>query len=430
MHSVKKVLQILVLSACGTAVAWWLFADTVRHHLGRSDHLRISFWGGYHEYEMWKEILAAFEERYPGIQVKPEYITDRYDAKIQQQLVSDSAPDVFVFQDEPFPPFCASEKFQDLSDYVNRSGDGIDLDRYWPTAVESFLWEGRPYGIPIWGGDNLIFYNKEAFRRAGVAYPDDETWTFDDFAEICRKLTLDLDGDGRTDQFGISLPGWIYYLPWIWGHGARILDARKRWAFTGPEAVASLQYYYDLCYRWKVSPSPWEMTIGRDVAFLTGRVAMFCSGPWSMPFLNETALDYDVAHIPIGPAGRHTRVTWDALVMFSGSKRKEDAWKLIRFATSMEGAKIVSRYQRSVPALRAAGDEFVKHNPRVSARKFVEAFEYARMQPISMHWQMMNREMAPDWERFVYGQQSPEETVASLAEVMAKLFPDGLGAVQ
>ena len=173
-----------------------------------------------------------------------------------------------------------------------------------------------------------------------------------------------------------------------------------------------------------------EMTIGQNVAFLTERVAMFCSGPWSMPFLNETDLDYDVAHVPIGPAGRHTRVTWDCLVMFAGSKRKEEAWKLIRFATSSEGERIVAGYQRSVPALRAAADEFVRHNPRVTARRFVEAFDYARMQPISMRWQTMNREMASFWERFAFGDLSPQDTVEVMSDHMADVFPDGFGAVR
>ena len=37
------------------AVAWWLFADTVRHHgIGRGA-LRISYWGDYVPYLMWQE---------------------------------------------------------------------------------------------------------------------------------------------------------------------------------------------------------------------------------------------------------------------------------------------------------------------------------------------------------------------------------------
>ena len=168
--------------------------------------------------------------------------------------------------------------------------------------------------------------------------------------------------------------------------------------------------------------------MGAGVGFFTGRVAMYSSGPWAMPFLNETALDYDVAHVPIGPGGRHTRVTWDCLVMFAGSKRKEEAWKLIRFATSLDGERVVAGYQRSVPALRAAADEFVRHNPRVTARRFIEAFEYARMQPISMKWQTMNREMAPYWERFAFGDLSPVDTVAEMTDHMTRTFPDGFGA--
>ena len=116
--------------------------------------------------------------------------------------------------------------------------------------------------------------------------------------------------------------------------------------------------------------------------------------------------------------------------MFSDSKRKEEAWRLIRFATSGTGERIVARYQRSVPALRSVADEFVRHNPRVSARKFVEAFEYTRMQQISMRWQTMNREIKPEWDQFAFGQKTAAETVESLAAVMFDRFPNGLGAVR
>ena len=55
-----------------------------------------------------------------------------------------------------------------------------------------------------------------------------------------------------------------------------------------------------------------------DTAFFTGRIAMCISGPWLQPFLKTTTLreDYRIIHAPRGPAGRATRVTWDALCIY------------------------------------------------------------------------------------------------------------------
>ena len=53
---------------------------------------------------MWREIIAAFGQVRPDIRVHHEYVVAmRYETKIQQQLVAGNAPDVFLFQDEPFP---------------------------------------------------------------------------------------------------------------------------------------------------------------------------------------------------------------------------------------------------------------------------------------------------------------------------------------
>jgi len=423
-----RLIRVFLITLVAGSVSWWLFSDTYRRYAGVSPELRLSHWGSYQEFEMWQEIIAGFEKKYPDIHVKQEYITDRYEAKIQQLLVADAAPDVILFQDEPMPQFARAGKFEALDPWLKTPGLELNLERdYWDTSVISFAYEGKQYGVPIWGGDNLIFYNKDAFDRAGVPYPKDD-WTFEDFLATTKKLTCDFDGDGRIDQFALLLPGWIYFLPWMWGYGAAVLDpSHKHWALFGPEAERALQFYRDLRFKYRVSPTLAELgQMGQNVGFLTGRVAMFTSGPWAMPFLNETKMRYDVAHFPRGPKGRHTRVTWDSLVMFSHSRKKDQAWKFIHYVASLEAQRIVAKYQRSVPALKAAKDAFIQGNPRVSAHKFIEALKYARMQPISIYWGQMTRVISSEFEALGLGSQDAKSTIASFLsnrELMSLLPP-------
>ena len=155
--------------------------------------------------------------------------------------------------------------------------------------------------------------------------------------------------------------------------------------------------------------------MGGNVSFMTGAVAMFVSGPWAMPPLNEAGVDYDVAHIPSGPGGHGTRVTWDALVLFSGSKKKAWAWRFIHFATSRPAQEIVARFQRSVPALKAASEAFVKANPKVRAQRFIDAFDYARIQPISRHWRLMGREISSEIDQMLDNKQSAKQALRRIA---------------
>ncbi len=400
MRFARRAMWMVVAVGAG----WWLFADTVRYHWAgqRDDRLiRFSHWGTYQEYQMWRQIVAAFEKAEPRIHVRQEYVVAvRYQTKIQQQLVAGDAPDVFLFQDEPFPNF-APKGFAVLDDFLQR--DGIDLRRdYFDSAVESFMIDGRLRGMPLWGGDNLIYCNKRCFDRAAtvrgrpVPLPSDD-WTLDDFVRIARDLTIDEDGDGRIDQFGFGMPTWLYGLPLMWAQGMHVLDpTRTRWAMTGPEAQRAWGFYQDLRFKYHVCPTAVEQgEMNTDTAFFTGRVAMVSNGPWIHPMLRGTGLkdDYVIVHMPRGPAGRVTRVTWDGLVINEGSspRRKEAAWKFVRFVCGPAGQAIIARYQRLVPALRQGARVFVECDSGEGSRKFVEALEYARLQPISRHWNVMDR---------------------------------------
>ncbi len=413
-------LRIVVALLATAAVGYWLFADTARYHLTTETDapLRLSFWGSYQEYEMWKRILADFRELHPDIPVRIEFIPTRYEDKIRQLLVADAAPDVMLFQDEPMPGFLRSEKFEDLTPWLDTPGYEVDLDAYWPTAVESFVRDEpdrspsrRVYGIPVWGGCNLLFYSKPGFARAkvrvgenpdgrGIVEHDDGWWTVDDrhwtveqWERVAERLTRDFDGDGRLDQYGMHQPHTLYWLPWHWALGASILDAsRTHTTFYGPETEASLALLQRLRFGDPpISPMPAELSgMNAGVGFYTGLICMVCTGPWEMPFLNATDIEYDLLHTPRGPGGRATRITWDCLMMFRGSKRKLDAWKLIHFASSMRGQREVAATQRSIPARREAASLFIEGNPTVNAAKFIEAAaDYARMQPITEHWQLM-----------------------------------------
>jgi multiple sugar transport system substrate-binding protein len=430
-----RAVHVVVVLGLAAAAGYWLLGDTFGKYAPSAGArpLRVSFWGPFEEFRMWKEMLANFRRRHPDVPVRMEYFPSRYDQKIQQLMVAADAPDVILYQDEPFPNIIERDaargiepKFADLTELAARRGERLTreglLETFWATSVEAFgRWEGEgagrawhQYGLPVWGGCNLFYYNKACFRRAGirlarlpgpkglVADPnggwllDDEQWDLDEFVEACKLLRRDADGDGRVDQFGLSLGSALYWLPLHYACGADILNEdRTRTAFLGPAVEKSLTLWQDVVFKYHVSPRAAELgQMGEGVGFLTGRVAMFCSGPWGMPFLNEAQLDYDVLHVPRNAQTRRraTRITWDCVAVAAGSPKKDDAWLLVRHLTSMESMKVVANVQRSIPARKEAQDYFVQVNPKVTVRKFVEAAgAYARTQPITRHWSIMER---------------------------------------
>jgi multiple sugar transport system substrate-binding protein len=334
----RRAAKVMLGVLAAVAAAWWLFYLTPSRGAQRADTIRFGFWGDYQEYEMWKRVVAAFERDNPGIRVRLEHVPGRgseYTRKLTAWMASDTSPEVMLLQDEPFPRYMLRSEgprpvLTDLTALLAGQDDTAPPIRaadYWPTAWESFGrheadgW--RQYGLPVFGGNNLIFYNRDCFRRAGVPLPEesglDEAWTVEQFVELARALTL-RERVGRTErtvQWGFNRPfGWLYWLPFIYACDADVLnESRTEFIFTDDGARRALTLWGELYTRHAAVPAGGELgPRGENVAFLTGRVAMVVNGPWAMPFFNEAGIDYGVMLPPRSPTGqRGTRITWDCV---------------------------------------------------------------------------------------------------------------------
>jgi len=423
--------KLFVAGALASAVAWWLFADTARHYTGMSgaQELRISFRGSYLEYQMWTELLESFRNAHPEIPIKAEYIAGvSYEQKMQQLLVADAAPDIMITDLEPFPAMLQSDQFEDLMPYLDTPGAEVDLQSLWPVSVKGYTVErnGRKamYAVPVWGGCMLICFNRESFSRSNIRLGetgtaaalapaadgdgwilDDTRWTNDDLVRVAKLLTIDEDADGRIDQFGLVHPGYFYWLPWVWSAGADVIDATGQYTtFYGTDLERAFQMWQDLVYVHGVSPGNGQLPGGSYVGFMSRRVAMIIEGPWMMPFLNDTRMKYGFLHMPrdTRTGNRSTRVTWDGLLIYKQSRRKEDAWRFIHHVLSPDCQRIVARYQRSVPALREALDAFQGRDPEVGAHKFVEAIaEYGRPGVLTRYWYELERNLTPACDEMI-----------------------------
>jgi len=171
---------------------------------------------------MWQRMLADFEAKHPAIDVKMEFLPGaRYAEVIQRQLVAGNAPDVILFPDEPYPKYVAAGAFEDLTPYLlGHYGVATPAElktqlhgEYWPTSIDSFgrgeeseagepQW--RQYGMPVWGGCNLYYYNRENFQRAKV-----RVTTLSDVGEIewvgLRNYVGELDAQGDVVHIGAAV---------------------------------------------------------------------------------------------------------------------------------------------------------------------------------------------------------------------------------
>jgi multiple sugar transport system substrate-binding protein len=220
--------------------------------------------------------------------------------------------------------------------------DNFDLGVFWPQAVEGSRYQGTLYGLPRDMSNVILYYNKDLFDAAGVAYPDQD-WTWDDFLAAAQQLTIDKDGDGKTDQWGFGLNNIVWvWAGFVWGNGGEILSPdRTECLLEQPEAVEALNFYYGLQTEHGVSPLPGDLPeqANAQVWFQSQSVAMGLAGPWFRPVLVnlENPFNWDVAYPPKSPKGERGSVVYtDQWAMWSGTQVADQTWELMKFLTSQE----------------------------------------------------------------------------------------------
>src|SRR5690625_3562425 len=144
--------------------------------------------------------IDEFEEENPHITVELEPIT--YDVAYQRMLTAEKSGDIpNVFNNiEAMVAFLhAKGAIVPVNDVIDDLG-GTDefMEKYldWVSSDDSI------YDVPDWGLHQGIWYRKDLFEEKGIEIP--RSW--EELAEAAKKLTIDENGDGKIDVYGMVIP--------------------------------------------------------------------------------------------------------------------------------------------------------------------------------------------------------------------------------
>ena len=306
--------------------------------------LTVSFTTGVDERYALEKVCKEFEALHPGIRVKQLYVAGgNYYDKVKVMMAGGKPPDL-MWMGQGFNTFASRGAFLCIDELYGH----IDPDKYYMEVVNWYKYDGKLYGFPYGVDVNCIFYNKDLFDEAGVPYPEPD-WTVEKFLETAEKLTRDIDGDGRIDQYGFAgeMPIGIY--------GDSLLnDTYTKCLLDTPEAIRRVQLNVDLVKKYKVSaPRESELrNIGTQMAFLMGKIAMWCTMNLQLVELRRKvdAFDWDIAMMPKGTV----QVTWASSSGFAVSrttKHKKEAVELLKYLVGGRFVEELKGY--SIPIVRA-----------------------------------------------------------------------------
>ena len=150
-----------------------------------------------------EEAMNKFTEMHPNVTFEPiDILNSDYIEKVTTMMAGGEDIDlIYSKNNQQYMTLVSNGQVEDLMPYIER--DGVDLSIY-SGAAEKLSINNQIFGLPFRNDLWLLFYNKDLFDKAGVAYPtDDMTW--DDWAQMCKEMT---SGSGTEKVYGGYLQNW------------------------------------------------------------------------------------------------------------------------------------------------------------------------------------------------------------------------------
>lgn len=353
MTSVSIVLLLMMVSTV-------LFAGGQEEAADEAEVTTIQYWSWDPELKSRNEaMIEKFESENPSIKVEMTTVEpSEYWTKIRIMANQKNLPDVFNLSAGYVEEWSSKNLLLDLTPYIDTS---LDKDAFYMNlfdGVKEISGQDAYYAFPYALVTTCLYYNMDMFDEAGVAYPD-ETWTWDDFLDAARKLTLDTDGNGSVDQWGYWFYGrYAHIESWVYANNGRLIDRDSMKFAPDSNAMEALEFLTGLVLDEKVAPAKKDMSAFRQQdVFPQGVAAMFVDGSWNIDNNRNVAGDsirWGIAELPIGPHGDGSLTYgWpDSLAISPTTDNPEAAWEFTKFAAG-EGLSMDMVMAGKIPSYKA-----------------------------------------------------------------------------
>ena len=228
----------------------------------------------------------------------------------------------------------------------------VEIRDYYETSLEAGKIDDRQYALPYETVPTLMFVNKTLLEKEGIPVPDAD-WSWDDLYRICKKVTKDLDGDGRLDQFGTYNYGWLEAL---YSNDGKIFDPQGKKCYLTSErteeSVRFIQRINELYQGEKVTRETFD---AGNVAFMPLSFAEYRTYK-TYPYKIKKYSDFqwDCITLPAGSMGDNISRVDSLLIGISNESRQKDmAWEFLKMLTNDREIQMeLFRYSQGASVLK------------------------------------------------------------------------------
>ena len=284
--------------------------------------------------------IAKFEHAHPGVKV--HYYSgirkDDYSEWFSRKLLAGEEPDIFMVLGTDFNQFASMGVMKNLETFIEEDTD-FEPEKYFTSAFVSGQYESVQYALPYETVPTLMFVNKTLLTQEGIDMPE-ENWTWEDFYEICKKVTRDTDGDGVPDQFGSYNYDWMDALC---SNGGGVFNKKgTEAALTDSRVVEAVKYVRSINDLYGGEKLTQEDFNGGRVAFMPLTFAEYRTyKTYPYKIRKYANFQWDCVTMPAGEQGGNISQV-DSLLMGISANTKEEklAWEFLKLLTYDEESQM------------------------------------------------------------------------------------------
>lgn len=228
-------------------------------------------------------LTAEYVAANDGVNIKAIYAGSYSDASAKAITAArgGNAPQLSVLLSPDMYTLIDEDLIVPFDDYVPTAEMAEWVSGFYPAFMLNSQAEGKTWGILFQRSTPVMYWNKEAFKAAGLD-PEHAPANWDELVTIGQALTKK-DANGNVTQWGLRIPsaGFPYWL----FQGLAVLNGAilasgdgKQTFFDTPEVIEAAQFQYDLAHKYGImAPGAIEWGATRK-AFFEGETAIMWTG--------------------------------------------------------------------------------------------------------------------------------------------------------
>lgn len=288
-----------------------------------------------------RSVIAIFERQNKDIKVQYAPISGDYDAAMLSRFAAKRPPDVFYVESLDFYDYLPA--LEPLNSYIKKSG--YNTKPFYPRLANAFKSKGQTYGFPKDWSSLGIIANTAMLRSAGVSTAP-RNWT--QLRNTLQRLkTANAVPGGAPACLSLD---WARILAFMIQNNGHFIN-NNRAVVNTPQNRTTLNTYLGWIQSG-LAQTPGQLGVGWcGEALGKQKAAIVIEGNWIIGYMNT---DFPSVNFTVYPMVKN-KVEGNlgftvAYAIGKASKKKQQAWRLLRFLVGRQGMGVWTRGGIALPS--------------------------------------------------------------------------------